>query len=357
MISPQEQAAYEPTGYQMIRTIQIDNFRCYRHLKLEKVARLNVVVGDNGSGKTALLEAIFMPLATTSELAVRYRQQRGLDGNFSGSRRVIEDAIWGDYFYEGDYKSPIQIQLTGDGPEARSLTITRNQFPTTASTVGLLFRNAQGKEKMLHPSFNAQGQVLLPETGEDLPNFFYFASASTTGSVEQAARFSDMSKARSHAAFVKTLVSEYRWLQDLNIEVIAGSPALFGTLDGSPNKIPLPNMSGGINKMAGIMATIASRTRSIVLVDEIENGIYFKHQNAIWKGLLRFLREHDAQMICTTHSKEWLEALVEAAGDKVDDISLWRVERAKGQPTVRQFSGSALRSGIEHGTEIRSPNE
>ena len=42
-------------GYQMIRSIDIKNFRCFQRLEIKDCARLNVVVGDNGAGKTALL--------------------------------------------------------------------------------------------------------------------------------------------------------------------------------------------------------------------------------------------------------------------------------------------------------------
>ncbi len=50
--------------FHMIRSIDIKNFRCYEHLHVNGCKRVNVIVGDNGSGKTALLEAMFMALGT-----------------------------------------------------------------------------------------------------------------------------------------------------------------------------------------------------------------------------------------------------------------------------------------------------
>lgn len=73
-------------GYQMIRSIDLRNFRCYRQLEVNNLARLNVIVGDNGVGKTTLLESIFLPLATSPEIALRLRQQRGLEGRYYTSR-------------------------------------------------------------------------------------------------------------------------------------------------------------------------------------------------------------------------------------------------------------------------------
>ncbi len=85
--------------------------------------------------------------------------------------------------------------------------------------------------------------------------------------------------------------------------------------------------------------------------------MYYKHQPAIRKGLLKSLREHDGKMIATTHSKECLDALVNAAYDKVYYISLWRIERGQDGPEVLQFSGDTLKAGVEHGVEVRSPDE
>jgi hypothetical protein len=190
-----------------------------------------------------------------------------------------------------------------------------------------------------------------------VPDYFYFAASSPLSSIENAGRFSDLSKSRRQEEFVNLFADEYKWIEDINIEVVAGAPALFGTLHMRSDKIPLPNISSGINRMVAILVAIASRTQSIVLVDEIENGVYYKHQSAIWSGVLKMLRQNDGQMFTTTHSKECLEALVDAAGDSLEDIALWRIERGPDGPEVLQFSGETLRAGIEHGSEIRSPDD
>ena len=44
----------------MIRSVQIRNFRSFDAATLQDCRRINVIVGENGSGKTALLQAIFL---------------------------------------------------------------------------------------------------------------------------------------------------------------------------------------------------------------------------------------------------------------------------------------------------------
>jgi AAA15 family ATPase/GTPase len=106
--------------------------------------------------------------------------------------------------------------------------------------------------------------------------------------------------------------------------------------------------------MVSVMLAIASTERSIVLVDEIENGVFHTHHEALWRAILALARNYKGQIFATTHSYEWLEALVQAAGDKLDDIALWRLERSdNGEPVLFQFEGDTLKGAIKHGAEAR----
>ena len=40
-----------------LKSIQLQNFRCYEDLKIELDKNFNIILGINGTGKTAILEA------------------------------------------------------------------------------------------------------------------------------------------------------------------------------------------------------------------------------------------------------------------------------------------------------------
>jgi predicted ATPase len=197
------------------------------------------------------------------------------------------------------------------------------------------------------------GRIKFDDTGEDLPDFFYFAANHMPAAGENAGRFSDLSMAGRAIEFTKIFTNEYSWIEELTIEVVAGVPVIFATVRGQKEKFPLPNVSGGINRIIGIMLSIASREKSVVLVDEMENGIYYKHYEALWRALLSLARNYQTQLFVTTHSDEWLKALVRAAGIEWGDIALWRIERDAGQSVVRQFGGETFKAGVEAGGEVR----
>ena len=338
--------------------------RCFEALRVENCKRLNVLVGDNGGGKTAFLEAIFLALGTSAEVATRFRGYRGVDPSFNAAPPRIEEAMWGGIFRNHNFAKPVVIELDGDGLDNRTLIITRGgagtELPLQADDADggasgpftFTWKDASGT---LHPTVPAvlAGGPPFQSTGEDLQDFYYFAANQTYGSIESAGRFSALSKAKRAEDFVNVFAEEYPWIENINVEVEAGAPLLYATLKYAAEKQSLPEVSGGINRITAIMVTIASRRRSILLIDEIENGIYYVHHPAIWRGILKFARQFEAQLFVSTHSAECVQGLLKAADDKVDDIALLRFERDESGPVLYQFSGDTLRSGLELGAEVR----
>ena len=77
--STMERPTYRATGFQMIDSLSIKNFRLFKDVKVDGCRRINILVGENGSGKTALLEALFLAAGVSPELALRTRAWRGVD--------------------------------------------------------------------------------------------------------------------------------------------------------------------------------------------------------------------------------------------------------------------------------------
>jgi ABC-type Mn2+/Zn2+ transport system ATPase subunit len=350
------------TGDLMINGIDIRNYKCFEHLEIHNCRRVNIVVGDNGSGKTALLEAMFMALGASSEMVIRFRQTRGLDGSFRGPPRQIEETVWRDYFHKLDMSLPISVTLSGSGPEARSVRIDRGQgdvFVPLDNSLSVTIRSAisfewtdyLGKIRAVSPEFSSSG-IKLPDTGEHLPDFFFLASNQTYSSAENADRFSSLSLAK-RKKFVEVFTKEYGWIEDLTIESRVGSPAIFATVNGLDEQIPVTSISGGINRIITMLLMIASREQSVVLIDEVENGIYYSHHEAFCRAMLAFASEYNSQIFVTTHSEEWLESFSRSYIAKEDDVSLWRLGRSKEGPTVKQFTGESLKTSIDIGGEVR----
>src|ERR1700722_15913034 len=78
--------AVENGGHLMIESLRVANFRCYSNLRLTGLKRLNIVVGANSSGKTTLLESLFMVAgAAAPNAAFQLRALRQLGGQLQVS--------------------------------------------------------------------------------------------------------------------------------------------------------------------------------------------------------------------------------------------------------------------------------
>lgn len=56
----------------LLDSLEIKGYRCFEHLTIEKLGRVNLIVGKNNVGKTALLEALWI-YANTLSLAIRFK--------------------------------------------------------------------------------------------------------------------------------------------------------------------------------------------------------------------------------------------------------------------------------------------
>jgi hypothetical protein len=99
-----------------------------------------------------------------------------------------------------------------------------------------------------------------------------------------------------------------------------------------------------------------------VLVDEIENGFYYANLPVILDGIFDLCDAYKVQLIASTHSYEFLEALVKAMelrGTAGKGFSCIRFERGEGslsiadQPLVTVIEGDQMKSAIENNFEIR----
>jgi hypothetical protein len=348
----------------MIDSFEISNFRCFETLKVENCRRINVIVGESGAGKTAMLEGLFLALGASPEIAVRYRAQRGMDLTFGGTMGRIDEAIWRDLFYHGKWDTPATIELHASGADNRKVSISKTnapvEFPMSrgapelrVSSVVFDYVSAEGVSYRRVPKM-AGNSILFEGEQEDLPDHFYMAAHLPTGSVENASRFSDLDKEGRSEQFLTVLTKEYPWIHSLSVQVEAGQPIVHAKIRGSQRSLPLALVSGGLNRTLSMYLIMASRNKSVLLVDEIEGGVYYKHMASFWRSFLEFSRSYNSQVFVTTHSNECLKALATQMRPERDDVALWRLERTvDGKPILYQFSGMELKLGLENDAEVR----
>ena len=93
----------------MLKNVEIRNFRCFQKAVLAPLSRYNIIVGDNSSGKTALLEALFLMSSSNPELSLRNNIWRGVSNSKAEFTAQYFKSLWKDMFYSLDEDARISI--------------------------------------------------------------------------------------------------------------------------------------------------------------------------------------------------------------------------------------------------------
>ena len=372
------------TGYRMIESFEVKNFRCFEHVKLNGLKTINVITGANASGKTALLEALYLGananavalqniLAGRSEnLSVMIGAQGGLpigsasfDNLFkskkghAGADKSQKIAIK----FEDNDKTTYDVTISYKNPNDNLPTPIVGRGGGAFENMPLFFNTAKSvhgkgvpQRNTVVVTFNQFGQLQQTSSQQFGPATFIFGANMNYRELDNIAWFSEL-KARGAAdSVVSFLKEEFPFILDIQVLAPNGVSGLYAALsDGTMRKVTL--ISSGIYKIVSIMLGTAHTHGGIILIDEIENGLFYEKYEAMWKILYKFAKYTENQIFVTSHSKECLAALPAVVGENESDFCLLRAEstgeRADNTTLIRKITGTAMKAALVGNNEIR----
>jgi AAA15 family ATPase/GTPase len=104
----------------MIESISIENFRCFDKLKIKGFKSINLIGGQNNSGKTALLEALLLSFKPSGNTIDNLRLFRNENGN---QIRKNNGKVWNYFFYNQDKSQTIKIVANYIGDKSTNLEL------------------------------------------------------------------------------------------------------------------------------------------------------------------------------------------------------------------------------------------
>ena len=351
----------------MIKHLEVENYRCFEKLEAHDLRLLNLVVGRNASGKTALLESVFLAAAATPEVLLRMRQWRGLGQPKIRFERNEFAALWHDVFFNHQEERTISVRLEGSPATSGVVRISYAKsgdtitLPITAADaneesiviVPLRFqgKDCSGKEFDFEVTLSTEGELI---TSKPQPmNASFFPSAFKVNPEEAAQRFSSLSRKNKQGKIIEPLQKVYPYLQNLSLEINAGVSMVYASIEGVEEKMPIQVISEGAYKLMNILLAMANHAGGFIIVDEIENGFYYKTMPEIWTLLLHFARSYRTQIFTSVHSLECLQAAAEVAKGNEGEFALLRTVKENGKCVVRQFSGKEFSDAVSEDIEIR----
>jgi AAA ATPase-like protein len=359
--------------YRMIESLHVENFRCFRVLDLTDLPRINIIVGKNASGKTALLESVRLGLDATPNALPYLNQWRNSPLVFAANPTNEQfRALFLDFFHKFNWELPIGIQMKDSSDrtaslqlyfdQKRALTVQpplgfqgRSTVPTTVVPLSFERTDFAGQKTILLATINQAGQPLL-QPGKQMGIVAGFISPSYYGTgQENAGWLSQLSVDKKNAEVIKVLRHHFGFIDQVTAEAPnPGMPlTVYADLHDLPRKIPLSLVSGGINRLFTMMLAIGAYSGGVVLIDEMENGIFYDQYPLLWRTLVDFSRQNNTQLFISTHSKECLKDAVSVIKEAPGDFSLLRCRQEKTETTIERFGGEQMEAAIEMNGEVR----
>ncbi len=349
----------------MLCSVNIENFRCFKSVSVNNLKSITVLVGKNGRGKTTFLEALFLAGGMSPEILFRTRNWRGGGGELKLNAETY-DSFWRQNFYNFDVSAEAnisfidstarkrQVRMSYKANEALELPLAEqksNASTFSVKAVNFEWTGFSGKKHNCKVEFKPEGLKLTPF--EESYSMVFLNPASLLSPDHNAGRFNELVIANRESEALVAVQKLFPEVQGLSMGIDAGSNTILAALRNLKEKLPITSVSAGISKYLAILLAIYTKKKGAVLVDQIEDGLYFDQMGDIWASLLEACKANEVQLIVTTHSSECLSALLPTLEKNSDDFSLLRSIKDNGECKIRQFSGAQFRDALSEDAEVR----
>ena len=364
----------------MIHSLDIRGFRCFDHLEVKELARVNLLVGANNRGKTSLLEALELcgtraapsaleallarrdehPATTPpgAELSVRHL----FHGHEIEPLKAFEISAMANGAGTARILGMIATDSNGnqratDGRQSVSMDIHVSDAAVTGGELRegpliLLLRasreHASGGEEILGSHqirLSADGnlpvQVLrrIWHKKEGFPVIFVPTRSLSRATV--ASMFSEIVLTDEEPRIISALKTI-----DPSIERLALTTVTAGDAPGSglylrckeqPQRIPIGSMGDGIWRFLTLALALVKARGGMLLIDEIDTGLHFSVMFEMWRLVIETAQRLDVQVFATTHSRDCYESLAAVLRDTAvapGTAAVHRIDRERNRTVV-----------------------
>lgn len=359
----------------MFDTLILENYKSYKKLELNDLKRINLIAGMNNTGKTSILEAIFMQHdRLAGDVFLRPLFRRGVQ-----QVEVKPEYIFHPYFHDFNIDKPFVITTKGGGfkdvatytmvsAKSKTMAVNQNNLPmnsvlSSASTfknaVEIRYLSNNDKKGMATLQIvNNQLEMNLESVSPAFRTAVFVPASARGNSLSDADFISQLDMANGLDEFVKYLKMIDSKLRGVSLLSLGGQPTLYVDV-GLKRKIPMVQMGEGISKLTSILTAILSNQNAVILIDEIENGIHYSLMPKIWKIIFSAATRQKSQVFITTHSQDVIngvsECFKENPYDKYEDVfSYIRLDKNdNGEIIPKHYGAASLVASVERDWDIR----
>ncbi|MBD2665658.1 AAA family ATPase [Richelia sinica] len=387
----------------MLKTIKIENFRCFQFFELQQLGRINLLVGENNSGKTSILEAIQLLCSRTNlEPLGEIMINRG-EYFWSDEPRGERELDICHLFYEHQFDIDSQFSISGfnnnNNEEKFSMKIgkptlnidlneldqeSKRKIIENLSTIDINNLNCQFVWQLKDESHESQQEMATLPLSDNNCLFFRDTkrfNLSKTNEISNTilVNSSSLNTIKMKELFdeivltpEEELVTESLRIIEPKIERIATAnvqkstqivrlrstadshTGFFVRLSDKKQRVPIGSMGDGVWRILGLALAIVSAKDGYLFVDEIDTGLHFTTMSGMWRMIWETAKRLNVQVFATTHSNDCWKSLADIAETENvtdDGIRIHRIEKGKENSIV--FDESEIVIAAEENIEVR----
>lgn len=355
----------------MIQSLNLNNYKNFIDVSLQDLKRMNLISGKNNTGKTSILESLFLFYDRQSpDVFFKLSSLRGTNSY----PELTPQLLWGPYFYNFDTKNPISITVHDSGHKNKATysqsksnnaisrpNFTQNNYQTIQSTettnndhFNANFETDNKKAGSTSLSINMdQVKLDLKEMSQINKSLSFIPSSSKFLAGSDAERLGQLDIAGELGDLVKHLSIIEENLKSLSIVPISGQNMIYADI-GLKRKVPLSFFGEGTGRLLSLILTIATTRNGIVCIDELENGIHYSLFPQVWNLLDSLTKIYNVQLFITTHSHDVLKGLyISNKENSLKEVSYYRVDKKGDSTKIKHYDSELLYSAIDSEWEIR----
>ncbi len=378
----------------MFKEIHIQNFRGIKDLKINDFKQVNLFVGANNSGKTSVLEALFLALSPSNPASFQdLNAIRGLMDLKIANNNSFLDTLHNSLeslFYRLNnsspivltcqFKDPLQTRVIKIKPIFSSTLTTQKDSKDISSTSTELKSYWKGldfscsisglnkKNKSLLSNFSSKA-ILIHENDqqgkmkigfESIHDSEYMKKLKSEEIKEFKGKYIGHSSGINDAFNLVSLFDEIKiqrrkqelldLLKDLELsikDIDFLKESFYVDLEGFGKLVRYEILGQGTKKIFSLACNILGDAQnlsegSVLFIDEIENGLHYSSQDKLWKWLFKVAKEKNIQIFATTHSEDCEKSFIKASKEFVDSLEKKSTTNSKNKTRKEDLDPSRL---------------
>lgn len=316
-----------------IKSIEINQFRAIQHLTVSDFSDINLIVGDNNSGKTTFLEAIQLLFAKSQLSSIKnvisQRTALKINGNSfytsfikmfntKQSKEQLDFSIYAD-----SNKGQLGIELRGkeraiSGDDALQMaTISsrqKAQYKGATTFIPEIVKVFTGSIITQAGNKPIEKEICCTSLDNRIPGLVMKKEVHYLPPSGHL-RYDLLQNIVEVPGYKKLAIDILRKFDD-SIEDICYTKADDGTYLESviTNKgvnMPFSVYGDGIKKILYILNKLFDASDSILMIDEIETGLHKKYYDMLLPVVFALAKKLNVQLFIATHSIEVIDAILE----------------------------------------------